>query len=162
MPRAYSDDLKARIPVLYADGMGLTEICHVLGVKRTLVYSTLRLHSAYGLPHYPGHVKMGRRHILSRADVDFIDSLVEHENTLYLDEIRDRLSTERDVHVSISTVKRTLDRLSISHKGVTVAAKESNELLRAAFLNRVAELVTHPDMLLCTDESSKSDRTVAR
>ncbi|KAF9515293.1 hypothetical protein BS47DRAFT_1293983, partial [Hydnum rufescens UP504] len=130
------------------------------GVKHTLVYSTLRLHSEYGFPHHPNQDRRGWHCILDCTDVDFIDSLVEHENTLYLDEIQDHLLREHNVHVSVSTIKCTLSQLSISHKEVTVAAKECNELLHVAFLNKVAELVTHPNMLLCTDESSKDDQVV--
>ncbi|KAF9519744.1 hypothetical protein BS47DRAFT_1336859 [Hydnum rufescens UP504] len=40
IPKVYSDDLKACIPVLN-DGMSLEEICHILGVKHSLVYMTL-------------------------------------------------------------------------------------------------------------------------
>ncbi|KAF9506161.1 hypothetical protein BS47DRAFT_1266791, partial [Hydnum rufescens UP504] len=152
-----SNNLKVHIPALCADGMSLTEICHVLGVKHTLMYSTLRLHSEYGLPHHPNQDRRGWHHILDCTDVDFIDSLIEHENTLYLDKIQDHLLREHDVHVSVSTIKHTLNQLSISCKEVTVAVKECNKLLHMAFLNKVAKLVTHPDMLLCMDESSKDD-----
>jgi transposase len=162
MLKAYSDDLKACIPILIDSSMSPEETCHVLGVKCTLVYTTLKLHSEYGLPYCPDCARRGRHHILSHTDVRFINSLLEHDHTLYLDEIRDWLTMECNIYVSISTIKRTLNRLCLSHKGTSSAAKERNELLHTAFLLRMAEVMMNPDMLLCTDESSKDDRMVAQ
>jgi hypothetical protein len=62
----------------------------------------------------------------------------------------------------MSTLKRTLDSLLFTRKQVTRVAIERNELLRAAFKCRFAELVHNLDMLICIDESSKDERTVAR
>ncbi|KAF8123975.1 hypothetical protein EV363DRAFT_1227831 [Boletus edulis] len=46
-PRRVSDDLKARIPVLYQEGFPVKYICHLLGVKKTLVYNILKLYKTY-------------------------------------------------------------------------------------------------------------------
>jgi transposase len=92
----------------------------------------------------------------------FVNSLLLADNTLFLDEIQDQLSSMHRVKVSISTIKHTLDHMCISRKQVSKEAGERNDLLHAAFVNEVVELVPNSDMLLCVDESSKDDCTVAR
>ncbi|KAF9516892.1 hypothetical protein BS47DRAFT_1314739, partial [Hydnum rufescens UP504] len=52
--------------------------------------------------------------------------------------------------------------MCFSRKQVSKEAREQNELLQVAFVNQAAELIPNPDMLLCVDESSKDDHTVAR
>jgi hypothetical protein len=73
-----------------------------------------------------------------------------------------RVHAEFGLDVSVATLKRTLDSLLFTHKQVTRVAMERNELLRAAFKCRFAELVHNLNMLLCIDESSKDERTVSR
>ena len=50
MPRrTVSRDLKDRIPILhYKHGYKVSEICGVLGVRKSLVYQTLAYHRLYG------------------------------------------------------------------------------------------------------------------
>ncbi|KAF9516448.1 hypothetical protein BS47DRAFT_1360292 [Hydnum rufescens UP504] len=51
--------------------------------------------------------------------------------------------------------------LGISHKQVSIRAKEWNEPPCVAFVNKIAEVVTHLDMLLFTNESLKDNKTVS-
>jgi hypothetical protein len=64
MPRHHiSQDLKARIPILfYEQDFTMKEICKILEIRKSLVYSSLAYFRAYGVAHNPHvHCKTGRR-----------------------------------------------------------------------------------------------------
>jgi transposase len=70
---AVSNDTKAHIPALFQDGYTVREICHLLGVKKSLVYNTLDLYNRYGIVYNPHKYSVtGRRRVLSTTDVLFI------------------------------------------------------------------------------------------
>jgi hypothetical protein len=81
---------------------------------------------------------------------------------MYLDELQEKLLTQRGVGVSISTLLRTLRRLHFSRKCVSARALERNDTLRSAYWNRIADVVPDPNMLMFIDEAAKNDRTTAR
>ncbi|KAJ6569891.1 hypothetical protein B0H10DRAFT_1762708, partial [Mycena sp. CBHHK59/15] len=137
-PRTISKDLKDRIPILFFDkGLSVAHICSVLGVKKTLVYSTLERHTVFGTSCNPNARHSGRPRFLSPLDIKFIEALLEQSHTIYLDEIQEKLLTQRGVAVSLTTLFRTLRQLHFSCKCVSVRALERNDLLRSAFMNRI-------------------------
>lgn len=165
MPVRVSRDLKARIPILrYEMGYNVKEICSVLGIKKTLVYHTLQLHHMHGLVYNPdtrvGHYC--RRCKLTTLDLQFIRALLNQRHTIYLDEIQDQLIIRRGVTVSISTLARTLRRLHFTNKDVSGRAIERNDLERAIYMNKIADLAPDPEMLMFGDEASKDERTSVR
>ncbi|KAH9026921.1 hypothetical protein EDB83DRAFT_2190943, partial [Lactarius deliciosus] len=95
----------------------------------------------------------GRRRVLSLIDIKFIAALVEQRHCIYLDEIKRALSEQRGCDVSIPTLSRTLQRLHFSRKCISARALERNEILRAAYMNTIADTVTNPDMLMFVDEA---------
>jgi cob(I)alamin adenosyltransferase len=110
-PRTVSRDLKDRIPVLF-----LTS------------YNPFARHT-------------GRPRLLNSTDIQFIEALVEQCHTIYIDEIQERLLLQRDIWVSFTTLVRTMRRLELSRKCVSVRALERNNLVRSAYMNRMADLV---------------------
>jgi hypothetical protein len=60
------------------------------------------------------------------------------------------------------TLSRTLHWLNFMHKGVSEHALERNNQLRAIFMNRIADQVPDPNMLMFGDEASKDERTSVR
>lgn len=163
IPRALSNDLKAQIPHLSESRHSVSSICKLLNIKKTLVYKTLKWYKLCSLPYSPyAGKRTGRPSILSNDDVDFVDKILEADGTLYLDNIQSQLLAERQVAVSIPTIHCTLVNLYITRKRVSRQACEWNEILRAAFMNRMAEVVTCWEMLLCINESAKDERTVGR
>jgi hypothetical protein len=56
----------------------------------------------------------------------------------------------------------TLRRLGYSHKTVSAHALKRDNLLHSAFMNRIADEVTNPDMLMFVDEAARNKRTLAR
>jgi hypothetical protein len=81
---------------------------------------------------------------------------------MYLDEIQHQLLTQRGVRVSITTVIRTLPRLLITHKHVSIRALKRNDILRSAFMNMIATQVPDPEMFIFLDEAAKNKRTAGR
>ena len=64
--------------------------------------------------------------------------------------------------ISIPTILRTLQHLHYSRKGVSVRVLERDSLLRSAFMNRIADEVSNPDMLMFVDEAARNKRTLGR
>jgi transposase len=158
--RTISQDLKDRIPTLFhAQGFSVTEICNLLGIKKTAAYAALRNQRLFGTTANMNAHKRGRPRILDANDLEFIRAFLSQRRTLYLDELQEALERRCQIHVSIPTLVRTLKRLRYSSKQVSARAAERNELLRAAFMNRIALEVPDMDMVMFTDESAKDDRT---
>lgn len=163
MPRRpVSRDLKARIPILFHEqNLKVKEICTVLGIRKTLVYDTLKLHRTFGLAYNPHAKHVGRERSLTTIDMKYIYNLLQQRHLVYLDEIQKDLSTQRHVHVSIATMLRTLHRLHFTRKCVSARALERNDLQRSAFMNRIGAQVPDPAMLMFVDEAARNN-TVRR
>ena len=159
--QALNIELKAQIPSLWLDGLSTNQICQTLSISKSLVYKVLAQWRTTGSIQAP-MTTVGRPRILPGDAIMFIESLLDKDTTLLIDEMKARVSAEFGLDVSTTTLRRTLNSMRCSRKRVTKIAIERNELLRAAFKCRFAELVDNLDMLLCIDESSKDDRTVSR
>jgi len=164
MPPYISNDLKGRIPTLhYEQGYSIKKICQLLNIKKTLAYEILKLHRKFGVPYNPHARQQGLRpRCLTTTDLSFIHALLDQQHTVYLDEIQEQLLSRRGVKVSISTLMRTLHRLHFTNKDISGKALEHNECDRAIYMNRIAELVPNPDILMFGDEASKDERTSNR
>jgi transposase len=138
------------------------EVCGLLELEKSVVYRTLRYAHVYGVPYNPHAHKPGRKRALSQGDVQFIVALLDRRHCSYIDEIQEHLKNERGVSVSIPTIMRTLRRLHYSHKGVSVRALERDNLRRSAFMNKIADEVMNPDMLMFVDEAARNKRTSGR
>ncbi|KAJ6517588.1 hypothetical protein DFH09DRAFT_1429048, partial [Mycena vulgaris] len=162
-PRTISRDLKDRIPVLFFDkAMSVAQICTVLGVKKSLVYKTLDFHTLHGTSYNLFANRSGRTRLLNSTDIKYILALVEQCHTIYIDEIQEKLLSQRGVSVSTTTLLRTLRRLEFSRKCVSVRAIERNDLSRSAYMNHIADIIPDPNMLMFIDEVAKNDRTSGR
>jgi len=162
-PHSVSYDIKARIPILHDNlGYSVKEIEEALGIKKTLIYKTLHFHRTHGLTYNPHSAQQSRRRHLTSMDISFVRGLLRQKHTIYLDEVREQLLIRRHVKISLSTLTRTLHRLNFSCKDVSGRALERNSQLRAIFMNRIADQVPDPNMLMFGDEASKDERTSAR
>jgi hypothetical protein len=138
------------------------KICIILNIKKTLVYSTLQWHCSYGVTWNTHAQKQQCPQNLSPIDLLFICALLDQQHTVYLDEIQQQLLQCHGVKVSIPTLAHTLHQLHFMHKDILESALEHNELHHAIFMNRISDLVTDPNMLMCGDEASKDERTPNR
>lgn len=126
MPRRpVSRDLKARIPVLHhGQHMDVKTICHILGVRKSLVYQTLKFDRQLGVPYNRLACKQGRRRLLMREDLTIIRSLLRCRHCIYLDELQDELHA-CDISVTITNLCRTLWRMNITNKTVSARALDT-------------------------------------
>ena len=162
-PHTISSDLKARIPALfYEQNLTVDQICVILGIKKSLVYRSLQYFRTYGTAHNPHARKTGRNRTLSPLDIKFISALVDQRHCIYLNEIRQALLEHRGHVVSVATLSCTLRRLDFSRKSVSRRALERNDILRSAYMNRIADTVTNPDMFMFVDEAARNRRTSGR
>ncbi|KAJ6451029.1 hypothetical protein C8R45DRAFT_946436 [Mycena sanguinolenta] len=107
--RRISKDLKARVPVLFFEqDKSVPQICTLLGVKKTFVYTCLDNHRQYGVTHNPNAHRAGRPRHLTATDIEYVEALLEQTNTMYLDELQEKLWTQRGVDASISAIFQTL------------------------------------------------------
>ena len=164
MPHSVPLSVKAQVPLLYHDSYSINNICRTLGIKKSLVYKILSFHAKYGTITNPCKYSrlLGRRRVLSSADVSFVSAIVQHCSTIYLDEIQHEIWVKRQKFVTLPTLQRTLQRLCITRKIVSAPAAERNEETRAIYMNRIAAEVPDPNMLVFIDEAAKDKRTSAR
>ncbi len=160
--RPVSKDLKARIPILQQQGYNVKKICNILGIRKTLVYRSLAHDRRYGVPHNPHSRCSGRHRVLSHEDLKLIIALLNRRHCIYLDELQAEVFNTRGILLSQSTLMRTLHQLHISRKCVSARALERNDLIRSAFMNRIADEVPNPDMLIFIDEAARNRRASAR
>src|SRR5882762_7845199 len=163
MPPLISNDLKARIPALrHEQGFSVKKICQLLNIKKTLAYETLCNHCRYGVTFDVNAQQHGHHCTLTSTDLSFICMLLDNQHTIYLDEIQEQLLLRRGVKVSLPTLTRTLRQLHFTHKDISGKALERNDRLRAIYMNRIADLVPDPEMLMFGDEAHKDERTSNR
>ncbi len=162
-PHTVSHDLKAQIPVLFHEQhFPVDQICNIVGVKKSLVYKTLQYFQVYGIAYNPHAHKSGCCQILSLLDIKFVAALVEQRHCIYLDEIWQALSEQWNCEVLVPTLSCTLQHLDFSQKCVSVWAFECNEILCAAYMNHIADIITNPDMLMFVDESARNRNSSGR
>ena len=94
-------------------------------------------------------------------DISFIQGLLHWKHAIYLDKIQEQLLVRQGVKISLSTLTHTLHQLHFSHKDVLGHALERNNELQAVFMNRIADQVPNPNMLMFGDEASKDEQTSA-
>jgi transposase len=157
-----SNDIKARIPVLKQLGFKVTDICEILGVKKALVYSVLRLFERTGQTHECRKRAHGRRRILTGLLLAAFREVTKQNPTAHHDELRMLFLHEHGVDLSRSTISRTLRQLRHTRKKVVLRAREANPVLQAVYINRFAKLVKDPWMPIFLDESAKDERTIIR
>jgi len=163
-PRQVSDDLKAQIPALHREGYRVKDICHLLDIKKTLVYRVLKLYSQYGVVSNPHKYScmIGRPRSLTHADQFFISAIIDHRRSVYLDELWDELWHKRHVHTTLSTLSCTIQQLPLSRKVISVHAYERSEVSRALYMNRIAEEAPDANMLVFVDEAAKNECTLSQ
>ncbi|KAN0082877.1 hypothetical protein V8E55_008672, partial [Tylopilus felleus] len=159
-----SNHTKLIIPALSEYGYTTKEICHLLGIKKTLVYKTLSLYKRFGVVYNPHTYScvIRCRHILSMTHMAFISNLVAHRSTIYLDELQHELWEMCQVYATTPTLHHALRSLQLTRKKISFAASERNEELRARYMNRIGAEAPDANMLLFIDEAAKDRRTSCR
>ena len=140
----------------------MKKICNLLGVKKTLVYRSLTHFRHYGVSYNPHAHQPGRCRMLSHEDLKLIVALLNQRHCIYLNELQAELYNIRGTFLSQTTLMRTLHHLHYSRKCVTTHALERDNLIRSAFMNRIADEVPNPDMLIFIDEAARNRRASAR
>ena len=114
MARKKSNDLKARVPILYfREGYKVKDICRILGLGKTLVYECIQ---NYVRHHRHHSLYWGRPRLVKHAHVNFVRQLLSTRHSLYLDELQTELFQAFHIRFSLSTISRTLHRTSLSRK----------------------------------------------
>ncbi len=109
-------------------------------------------------------------HIVSRLETKARDTeislrgvtLLNRRHCIYLDELQAELYNIRGTSLSQPTLMRTLHQLHYSHKCVTTRALERDDLICFAFMNRIANEVLNPDMLIFIDKAARNRRASAQ
>ncbi|KJA21472.1 hypothetical protein HYPSUDRAFT_124138, partial [Hypholoma sublateritium FD-334 SS-4] len=98
MTARLSDDLKEHIiQWYYSDNMTMLEIRDLAQCSVGLVYNVIRNYQEFGQVRNPFAQHAGQPPILTNKDLTFIESVLEANPGLYLDEIQQKLCDIRDV-----------------------------------------------------------------
>ena len=104
--------------------MSINNIAQLSGPSKRTVNYVLETYRNYGQVANPFIQPQGLHRVLDRDDLNFIDSVLAAEPSLYLDEIQEKLRIFQDIEVSISTISRTLSRIDHTYKGIAKEALE--------------------------------------
>ena len=156
-------DLKAQISALFHQhGFQVKKICRILDVKKSVVYQMLSFANAYDVSYNPFANKSGQKCLLSIDDIKFIDALLTHRHSMYLDKIQDWLFIECGMSACIATLQIILHCLRYSCKVISVCILKRNDLLWSTFINKIANEVIDPNMLMFVNEAAYNKKTSAR
>ena len=100
---------------------------------------------------------MGCPCALNQADYAFLSAIINHQRSIYLDELLEELQLKHNVQTTLSTLSHTLKQLGVTHKMVSACAYEWNQLLWALYMNQIAEEVPDMNMLMFIDEAAKNE-----
>ena len=146
-----------RLHVRGAEGDDLQEICRIADMSRATFYRALRQYEEEGAVHIHKSKKRGRPREYVRADIMYLKSLVMRTPTYYLRDFQKKLSQNRFLDLSESTLHRIFKRESFSHKKAEKRAAEQDEEEVARFIYSISRYKTA--QLSYLDESAKDERT---
>jgi len=163
MPPPLSIDLKERIVKWYfEDGMTYRDICDQGRVSLGLVSNTIRNYQEFdGQVNNPFRRYTGRPSYLSDEDMAFVESTLEANPSMYLDELQKKLNDTRNLYVSIATLSRALASAQYSRKSLKKVSAERDEELRTVWEIAMAEY-TDPNVFIFLAESAVDNKTVQR
>ncbi|KAF8153329.1 hypothetical protein B0H34DRAFT_637897, partial [Crassisporium funariophilum] len=154
-----SRDIMECIPYLrYVEGFTVKEIGRILGVKKSMIYQTLNYHRDHGVTYNPAafaNLPHGRPRTLT---LNLLRSLLSQDPSIYLNELQDALLLHRGASVSIPTLLWSLCQLHFSCKCVSICALERNDLDRSIYMNKFADLVLDPAMVMFVDEAARNKK----
>ncbi|PPQ86725.1 hypothetical protein CVT24_012471 [Panaeolus cyanescens] len=157
-----SADLKERIIKLYfEDGLTYRDIRDEIDVSLGLISKVVRNCQEFGHVNGVFHPRTGRPSYINDEDMDFIGATLKANPSLYLDELQKRLADTRNVHISISTLSRTLASGQYSRKYLSKQSAERNAELRLIWEMSMAEY-EDPDVFVFLDESAVDNKTMQR
>jgi transposase len=136
------------------------DIVHLSNRCDKTVRNVLKIYRDYDAFTRPFTQPQGRKRLLDRDDLNYLEAVLRAEPELFLDELQDKLRTVRDIEVSIATISRTLNRIAITHKSISKEAAERNEHLRATW--QIAMAQYDPQQLVFVDEAGVDDQTNLR
>ena len=148
---------KAQVLLLYPNNCSVKDICHILGLKKSLVYKILSFHLQYSTitDLYKYSHLFGHCWILTSAGVDFIFTVVKHHSTIDLNEIQHELWAKCHKSILFSTLLQTLCQLCITWKVISAPTMEWNEERHALYMNCIATDALVPNMLIFIDKATK-------
>jgi transposase len=161
--RKISADIKQCAVTLWNCGWQLGVIGNILGISQRSIYRWQENLGQHGSVLPPPSPLRGRPRLIARATLDVVQTLLEKDPDLFVDELLLCLALHHDIAVSPSTLHRNLREAGLTHKRIQKIASERNEqqwqdwksLLREEFRGDGREFV-------CLDETSKDERSYAR
>ncbi len=144
----------------YEHHISIANIVSFAKCSERTVYTVLQHFCEYGVSKNPFSNPREPPRLLDFEDVNYIRFLITADPCIYLDEIQDKLSSNRFVEPSIATLSRTLRQVALTHKIVASEALERDEMLRDIW---IAEHGSYPaSHYVWLDESSVDDQTNQR
>lgn len=160
MAPALSKDLRDRVVQWRIEKKwSYRKLAELAGCSIGTIANILMYHHIYGSSSNPFGQHPRRPYLLDRDDCAYIDTLLQNDPGIYLDEVQAKLLEDRNINVSVSSIQRAIARLDISRKAVSKEAKERNDLLRAIWEGNMAQY-DDPELFLFLDESAVNNLSV--
>ena len=84
------------------------KLADMAGCSIGTITNILMYHRMYGTSTNLFRHHTGQPCLLDQEDYGYIDTLLDREPTIYLDEIQDKLMEDRDIDVSIASIQRAV------------------------------------------------------
>jgi hypothetical protein len=154
MGRTISNDLKHQIVLNYkVDHLTMQEIATKQQVSIGLVLKVVCLHLLYGQATNPFMGHAGHPSFLEHDDFEYLSAILDVNPGLYLDKMRNKLASEKNLHVSIATTTCALQKLDLTCKSTTRAVAQRDKELWMLWEANMAKY-TDPDLFAFLDESA--------
>ncbi|KAF6752739.1 hypothetical protein DFP72DRAFT_849522 [Ephemerocybe angulata] len=109
------------------------DIAILAGCTKRTAFNVLACHREYGQTNNPFARERGRRRILNMGDITYLQSLLQADPALYLDELQEKLCEACDVEVSIATIFCTLRTCNLTQKQLAPAASVGIDRVMTGF-----------------------------
>ncbi|KAL6305461.1 hypothetical protein BKA93DRAFT_845543 [Sparassis latifolia] len=92
----------------YHDRLPVVDIVQLSGYQKSAIYDVLQLYREYGQVTNPLALPRGRPRALDENDIAYLSALIDMNAAIYLDEIQDKFTEDRDIDVSLATISHAL------------------------------------------------------
>ena len=163
MPPPLSVDLKERIVKWYfEDGMTYQDICDQGRVSLGFVSNIIHNFREFNRQvNNPFQCYTGWPSYLNNEDMAFIESTLEANPSIYLDELQKKLEGTQNLYISIATLSCALASANYSRKSLKKISAEWDEELHTVWEVAIAEY-SDPNVFVFLDESAVDNKTVQR
>jgi transposase len=161
--RKISRDLKDVALRLWDLGWEEEDIIAGLVVSRASLYRWKKLFEELGSTVRPPSPLVGRPRVITRTVLTACYDIYQKDPDIYLDELCSWLAIHHDIVITVAGLQQNLAAVGLDRKILHKIARERDQQQRQDHWDVYHnDLGGDSDLLICADETSKNDHTLAR